>query len=239
VTREKVPDKRQRILDAALQVFAERGYYNAKVAEVARQAGVADGTIYLYFENKDDLLINLFEDRMDFLIRRLREDLEQHGGTVPERIRRLMHLHLRLAVEAPALAEFITVELRQSSKFVKEYENPRFQQYLVILRDLVEEGQRDGSLDERLDPRNIVRAIFGSLDEILLSLTLASRRKPVNLARAADDLADIFLRGIEKSPGAGAGRAVVAAEAAVVVGTGPASGSTAHNAPTSGHEEDK
>ena len=90
MTREKVPDKRQRILDAALKVFAERGYYNAKVAEVARQAGVADGTIYLYFENKDDLLINLFEDRMDFLIRRLREDLDLNVGL------NVMHRHRRM-----------------------------------------------------------------------------------------------------------------------------------------------
>ncbi len=231
MTREKVPDKRQRILDAALQVFAERGYYNAKVAEVARQAGVADGTIYLYFENKDDLLINLFEDRMDFLIRRLREDLDQHGGTVPERIRRLMHLHLRLAVEAPALAEFITVELRQSSKFVKEYNNPKFQQYLTILRDLVVEGQQDGSLMATLDPRNVVRAIFGALDELLLSLTLATRRKPVNLARAADDLADMFLRGIERSP--------TRAPEAPPAGAGNASDTAAlPSRPGSGHEEE-
>jgi TetR/AcrR family fatty acid metabolism transcriptional regulator len=201
--RERQPDKRQRILDAALQVFAERGFYNAKVSEVARAAGVADGTIYLYFENKDDLLINLFEDRMTFLIERLRQDLATHGGTVPERLRRLFYLHLLLAREAPALAEFITVELRQSSKFVKEYRNPRFLEYLKVLRDLVEEGQADGSLDPTVDPRTVVRLMFGSLDELLLTLTLVSRRKAVDLDRAADDVARIFLRGLQVAPPAG------------------------------------
>ncbi len=196
--RDKSSDKRHRILDAALKVFAERGFYNAKVAEVARQAGVADGTIYLYFENKDDLLISLFEDRMEFLIRRLREDLATLEGDAPSKIRRMIHLHLLLAEEAPALAEFITVELRQSAKFVKEYDNPRFMQYLGILRDLIVQGQQEGTIAVHLDARTVSRAIFGSLDELLLSLTLASRRKKMNLTQAGDDLADLFLLGITR-----------------------------------------
>jgi TetR/AcrR family fatty acid metabolism transcriptional regulator len=196
--RDKSSDKRHRILDAALKVFAERGFYNAKVAEVARQAGVADGTIYLYFANKDDLLISLFEDRMEFLIQRLREDLAKLEGDAPSKIRRMIHLHLLLAEEAPALAEFITVELRQSAKFVKEYDNPRFMQYLGILRDLIVQGQQEGSIAEHLDARTVSRAIFGSLDELLLSLTLASRRKKMNLIQAGDDLADLFLFGITR-----------------------------------------
>jgi TetR/AcrR family fatty acid metabolism transcriptional regulator len=200
MSRDRSHEKRQRILDAALKVFAERGFYTAKVSEVAREAGVADGTIYLYFANKDDLLISLFEDRMEYLIRRLTDDLRAHGGTVPERLRRLIHLHLTIASESPSLAEFITVELRQSQKFVKEYGNPKFQLYLKILRDLIEEGQLDGSLSRKVDARTVVRAIFGALDELLLTLTLASRRKPMDLKRAGDDLADLFLGGIATSP---------------------------------------
>jgi TetR/AcrR family fatty acid metabolism transcriptional regulator len=200
VTRDRLPDKRQRILDAALKVFAERGFFNAKVSEVARQAGVADGTIYLYFQNKDDLLISLFEDRMDFLIRRITEDLSKSSGTVPERIRRLIYHHLQLAIEHPELAEFITVELRQSGKFVREYGNPKFQEYLRILRDLVEEGQADGSLRSTIDPRTVVRALFGALDELLLTMTLVTKRKDVDLERVARDLADLFLGGVQTHP---------------------------------------
>jgi TetR/AcrR family fatty acid metabolism transcriptional regulator len=197
--RDKAMDKRQRILDAALEVFAERGFYNAKVAEVAKQVGVADGTIYLYFENKDDLLISLFEDRMEFLIRRLSEALAEEKGDAPAKIRLMIHLHLLLAEEAPALAEFITVELRQSAKFVKEYDNPRFMQYLGILRDLIVLGQSEGTITPHVDARTVSRAIFGALDELLLSLTLASKRKKMNLKQAGDDLADLFLVGISRS----------------------------------------
>lgn len=197
MSRDRTPEKRQRILDAALKVFAERGFYTAKVSEVAREAGVADGTIYLYFENKDDLLISLFEDRMDFLIRRLTDDLEATGGTVAQRVRRLIHMHLRIVAESPELAEFITVELRQSQKFVKEYTNPRFQEYLKVLRDLIEAGQADGTIRADLDPRTIVRAIFGALDELLLAMTLVKKKgREPDLVRPADDLADLFLNGM-------------------------------------------
>ena len=196
MTKERGNDKRQRILEAALRVFAERGFYNAKVSEVAKAAGVADGTIYLYFKNKDDLLIQLFEDRMDFLIQRLNEELGRSGGTVVARIRRLILLHLQIASIAPDLAEFITVELRQSSRFVKEYDNPKFSEYLRVLRDLVEEGQRDGSIRTDLDARLIVRTMFGALDEMLLTATLLSRGREVDYDAMADAVSNMLLGGI-------------------------------------------
>ena len=196
MSRDKAPEKRQRILNAALKVFAERGFYNSKVSEVARQAGVADGTIYLYFQNKDDLLINLFEDRMSWLIDRLTTELNRVGGPPLDRVRALIHLHLNMAVEEPELAEFITVELRQSAKFIKEYENPKFQAYLRVLRDLIEEGQRKGDIRPGLDARLVVRAVFGALDELLLTLTLASRNRSVDLKEAADHVADLFIEGM-------------------------------------------
>ncbi|MFT4704125.1 MAG: TetR/AcrR family fatty acid metabolism transcriptional regulator [Bradymonadia bacterium] len=199
VSRERTTDKRERILQAALTVFAKRGFYTAKVSEVAREAGVADGTIYLYFKNKDDLLIQLFEDRMDFLIQRLNEELVKHGGTVVARIRRLILLHLQIASIAPELAEFITVELRQSSKFVREYDNPKFSEYLKVLRDLVEEGQRDGSIRQDLDSRLVVRTLFGALDELLLTATLLSKTREVDYDAMAEMAAGLLLNGLAQS----------------------------------------
>jgi TetR/AcrR family fatty acid metabolism transcriptional regulator len=199
VSRERTTDKRERILQAALTVFAKRGFYTAKVSEVAREAGVADGTIYLYFKNKDDLLIQLFEDRMDFLIQRLNEELVTHGGTVVARIRRLILLHLQIASIAPELAEFITVELRQSSKFVREYDNPKFSEYLKVLRDLVEEGQRDGSIRQDLDSRLVVRTLFGALDELLLTATLLSKTREVDYDAMAEMAAGLLLNGLAQS----------------------------------------
>ncbi len=196
VSREKTSEKRQRILAAALKVFARRGFYNANVSEVAREASVADGTIYLYFKNKDDLLIQLFEDRMDYLIRRLKEGLEKAGGTVPNRIYAMIKAHLQISKESPALAEFITLELRQSSKFVKEYQNEKFSEYLTVVSDLIAEGQDDGSLRSSLDPRIVARSLFGALDETLLTITLAGRNTPDDIEKAAQQLNDLLCGGL-------------------------------------------
>lgn len=198
--RDKNPEKRTRILDAALKIFATRGFYNAKVSEVAKEAGVADGTIYLYFESKDALLIALFEDRMQRLIGRANDEISRTEGNVLDKIRQAIALHLSLVLEDPDLAEFITVELRQSGKFVKEYDNPKFTEYLRIFRDLVISGQEEGLIRRTVDARLVVRAIFGALDELLLTLSLTHRNRSVDLNATVDGLCDIFFDGIRAQP---------------------------------------
>ena len=194
--RDKNPEKRIRILDAALKIFASRGFYNAKVSEVAKEAGVADGTIYLYFESKDALLIALFEDRMQRLIARANDEIARSEGTVLDKIRQAIALHLSLVVDDPDLAEFITVELRQSGKFIKEYDNPKFTEYLRIFRDLILAGQEQGLIRRTVDARLVVRAIFGALDELLLTLSLTHRNRSVDINATVDGLCDIFFDGI-------------------------------------------
>jgi TetR/AcrR family fatty acid metabolism transcriptional regulator len=198
--RDKNPEKRIRILDAALKIFASRGFYNAKVSEVAKEAGVADGTIYLYFESKDALLIALFEDRMQRIIARATDEIAHSEGTVLDKIRQAIALHLSLVLDDPDLAEFITVELRQSGKFVKEYDNPKFTEYLRIFRDLILAGQEQGLIRRTVDARLVVRAIFGALDELLLTLRLTHRNRSVDLNATVDGLCDIFFDGIRAQP---------------------------------------
>lgn len=198
--RDKNPEKRIRILDAALKIFASRGFYNAKVSEVAKEAGVADGTIYLYFESKDALLIALFEDRMQRLIARANDEIARSEGTVLDKIRQAIALHLSLVLDDPDLAEFITVELRQSGKFVKEYDNPKFTEYLRIFRDLILAGQEQGLIRRTVDARLVVRAIFGALDELLLTLSLTHRNRSVDINATVDGLCDIFFDGIRARP---------------------------------------
>lgn len=188
-------DKRERILDGALKAFARKGFYNTKVSEIAAEAGVADGTIYLYFKNKDDLLISLFEDRMEWVIDRLSSELELVGKGVEDRLRRAIELHFQLAVEQPDLAEFITVELRQSAKFMKEYKNPRFLDYLRLLERLVEDGQEQGVFRGDVEPRLLGRALFGALDEVLL-LLMFSRSPNRDVTEMTRQVADIFIDGL-------------------------------------------
>src|SRR5512140_1368151 len=124
-------DKRERILDAAETIFARHGFFAAKVSDVAKEAGVADGTIYLYFKSKDDLLISLFERRMQQLNTALKAAI---AGKAPrEQLRAFIRTHIQLVHDEPAATEVLTIELRQSSKFMKEYDNPEFVDFLRTL----------------------------------------------------------------------------------------------------------
>lgn len=190
--------KRERILDAAIKVFAAEGFYNAKVSQIAHEAGVADGTIYLYFKSKDDLLINLFEDRMERVNANLREAIDTESTAVA-RLKRIVKLHLELVEQNRDMAEVISVELRQSSKFIREYSNPKFAEFLRTIAGAVVEGQRTGELRTGIDPYVFARALFGALDEIALAWLVKhpGSKASIELPRAAEQLGDLFIDGLK------------------------------------------
>jgi TetR/AcrR family fatty acid metabolism transcriptional regulator len=195
--KEPEPGKRERILDAAVRVFAAEGFYNAKVSQIAAAAGVADGTIYLYFKNKDDLLIQLFEDRMEQVNATLRAALASETSAT-ERLRRVVKLHLELIQQNPHMGEVITVELRQSAKFIKEYANPKFAEFLRLIAGAIVDGQTSGELRTDLDPYLVARALFGALDEIALAwlVKAGGPKDKLDLPRAAVQLGNIFVDGL-------------------------------------------
>lgn len=156
---------------------------------MAKRAEVADGTIYLYFKSKDDLLIQLFENRMNEIITRFRQRLDE-VPTAPQKLRRFIQLQLELVAEHPTLAEVLTVELRQSGKFMREYKPKKFGEYLDIIEEIVEEGKRAGEFDPAADGRVLKRALFGALDEVSLYWLqgCAAGREPYALPLAADQI---------------------------------------------------
>src|SRR5215831_7868452 len=131
-------DKRDRILTAAERIFARHGFFAAKVSDVAKEAGVADGTIYLYFKSKDDLLISLFGRRMQQLNESLQSAIA--GKPPREQLRAFVRTYLQLVHDEPAAAEVLTIELRQSSKFMKEYDNVELADFLRMLGGVISAG---------------------------------------------------------------------------------------------------
>jgi TetR/AcrR family fatty acid metabolism transcriptional regulator len=190
-------DKRERILDAAVRVFAKKGFHATRVSEVAKAAGVADGTIYLYFKSKDELLVSLFEDRVEKLLEFLETELPRAEGA-PAKLRRVIEIQLGLLDGERDLAEVVTVILRQSTKLMKEYAAPKFTAYLDAIGRVVAEGQAAGEIRADVSPHLTARAIFGALDGIAMTWALG-KADPGGLARASGQLAAIVLRGL--SPG--------------------------------------
>jgi TetR/AcrR family transcriptional regulator, fatty acid metabolism regulator protein len=204
---DRASDKRERILHAAERIFARHGFFAAKVSDVAKEAGVADGTIYLYFKSKDDLLISLFERRMQQVNDTLRAAVE--GVASPRaQLSAFIKAYLQLVHDEPSAAEVLTIELRQSSKFMKEYENPQFADFLRMLGGIIAAAQDKGELASGIPPHVAARMIFGMLDELALAWVLTkqsfgtsaagARPKKFDIVRAADWVNTLVMSGLEK-----------------------------------------
>jgi len=194
-SRADKADKRDAILRAAIETFAARGFFNAQVADVARAAGVAAGTVYLYFRGKDDLLISIFERTMKEAIEAGRRSLE--GRTHPlDRLREIARLHLERLGRDRDLAVVFQVELRQSTKFMERFSATYLREYLGIIRDVIAEGQMKGVFRKQINPTVAAKMLFGALDEMATNWIL-SRRK-YSLASETDAVIDLFVGGLGK-----------------------------------------
>jgi TetR/AcrR family fatty acid metabolism transcriptional regulator len=205
--------KRDRILDAAERVFAQRGFFTAKVADIAKEAGVADGTIYLYFKNKDDLLISLFESRME-RVNALLAGAVAGAKTPRDKLMAFVKAYVGMIAEQPTAAEVLTIELRQSTKFMREYSAQRFGELLRLLAGVIAEGQSAGVWSDAVPAPHAARMIWGMLDEMALAWLLgrdAERRrgrKPppsvddggrkFDIVRAADWVGVLVTQGLER-----------------------------------------
>jgi len=192
MARRRTDDKRQRILDAAVRVFAKKGYHGAKVAEIAKRAGIADGTVYLYFRNKEDILVSLFDEVMERHIAQARVELKGAKGAAAK-LRLVAQHHLKLFSGNRDLAVVFQVELRQSTKFLERFTASWLQDYFGVLQDVIAQGQREGSIRADLPKKLATKALFGILDEMVTSWTLG--RKDYDVGNLAEPVVDLFLRG--------------------------------------------
>jgi TetR/AcrR family fatty acid metabolism transcriptional regulator len=185
--------KRERILRAAVDVFAQSGYFNAKVSEIAKSAGVADGTIYLYFDGKEDLLITIFREHTRNYLQSL--ELALTSVSRPEdRIRTAIHHHLETLGRDRSLAVVSQVELRHSLKFMSLFSQQEVADYLNMLRKIVEHGQAEGVFRRNLHPQFVAKAVFGILDEMVTSWILSE--KDYVLVDQAEQISDLILTGL-------------------------------------------
>jgi TetR/AcrR family fatty acid metabolism transcriptional regulator len=186
--------KKNRIIEAAVKVFAKKGFYLAKVSDVAKEANVADGTIYLYFKNKDDLLINLFEQKMELILQRFKEQLKDIADPV-EKLHRFVDVYFTLIEEDKELADVFQVELRQSSKFLKDYHNEKFLDFLSVIKSIIQEGMENGFFRTDLNPDVVKIMIFGTVDEVARQWILGADAK-YSLEEAGENVKHILTNGL-------------------------------------------
>ena len=189
------PDKPQHIIEAAIRVFARNGYYNSRVSDIAREAGIASGTIYLYFRTKEEILVTLFRDKMAAFVAQLRREIAGEPDPVAK-IRRLVAMHFTVLEQNPALAEVVQVELRQGHKFFRGASAHEVSAYFELIGSVLEEGVAAGRFHAELPVKVATKVLFGAMDQMATSWVLGKRG--YRLADAAEAVATIFLKGVTR-----------------------------------------
>jgi TetR/AcrR family transcriptional regulator, fatty acid metabolism regulator protein len=190
---KKVGEKYSAIIEAAVKVFAQYGYHNCQVAKVAKEAGVADGTIYLYFENKEDILISLYREKMGQYIESLELDLEKLSRS-DDKLKKLIKRHLNHLEADPSLAEVTQIQLRQSDPIIRQGIAEPVTKYFRLIEQIVILGQEQGVFDSGLDYRLARKMIFGTLDETVTCWVMAGAKKP--LSAKGEMIYNLFMRGL-------------------------------------------
>jgi len=185
--------KRGAILRAAVEVFAERGYSGARVREVAERAGVADGTVYLYFEGKEDLLVSLFEENIRAFLMRARRDTDDVDDP-GKKLRLVIERHLASFEADRTLANVFQIELRHSRRFLRKVARGQVAAYLGLLKEIIEEGVASGRFRSDVPPEVAARAVFGAVDELITAWVLAAHPRP--LGEQAGPLLRLLLEGL-------------------------------------------
>jgi TetR/AcrR family fatty acid metabolism transcriptional regulator len=198
--RGAAAEKYDRILDAAVEVIAEKGYFNAPVSAIAARAGVADGTVYLYFKSKDEVLRAAIDRNFDRLhaqvVERFREVTDPR-----EQLAYIAQVHLESHQVNRAMAVVMQTELRQSARFIAEFSHHHLVRYIQMVREVVRRGQQEGVFRRDVSDGVVAHCMFGAIDELLSSAVFTGRMYDAR-ATAAQVL-DVLLRGIGERQGVG------------------------------------
>ena len=186
--------RRAEIVRAAVKVFAQKGYFAARMREVAEGAGVADGTVYLYFRGKEDLLVSILEEHAEAFLLRARRDIESVADP-RERLHRVVERHLFSLENNRALAQVFQIELRHTRRFLRRVARGKVSEYLELLREIIADGVKEGAFRRDVSPEIAARALFGAVDELVTSWVLAVHERP--LAADVGPLLRLFLEGLE------------------------------------------
>ena len=191
--KEKNNDKYHRILEAAVKVFAEQGFFQSTISQIAKEAGVADGTIYLYFKNKDDILVQFFSYKTKQVFSRFREDVNKADNAI-DKLRYLIRRHLKEFQSDRNMAVVYQAETHQRSRLVEKQIKEMSKMYLDIVSEIVEQGQEEGDIRKDLYLSLVKRFILGAVDEVIN--TWLHSKGSYDLVSMADPLVELFLKGI-------------------------------------------
>ncbi len=187
--------KYNQIIDAAVEVIAENGFHQAQVSKIAKQAKVADGTIYLYFKNKEDILISVFREKMGLYVERLNHAINEHES-VEDKLLALVEMHFLNFSENQHWATVTQLELRQSDKRLRAKISDILKDFTDLMDCLIKEGKHQQLFDSELDRRLARQMIFGTLDETVTTWVMKDKKYDLNAL--AKPIHKLLLNGLRK-----------------------------------------
>jgi TetR/AcrR family fatty acid metabolism transcriptional regulator len=196
INKNNKNNKYHLILEAAVKVFARQGFYQSTVAQIAKEAGVADGTIYLYFKNKDDILVQFFSFRTKQVFDRFRAEVKKAENSL-DKLRNLIRRHLTEFQQDRDMAVVYQVETHQNSRLAESQIREMAQMYQDLISEIVELGQQEGRIRKDLYVGLVKRFVLGGVDEVIN--TWLHSEKAYDLVSMADPLVELFVRGIGTS----------------------------------------
>ncbi|GGK33859.1 fatty acid metabolism regulator protein [Caldalkalibacillus thermarum] len=191
---KKTGEKYEAIINAAVKVIARHGYHQAQVSKIAKEANVADGTIYLYFENKEDILISLFAEKMGKFVKMAEQKINEHT-TVEEKLRTLVYMHFYQLAKDPDLAVVTQLELRQSDPVLRKKINEILKHYLQLIDKIIHLGIEEGTFSSDIDPLLARYMIFGTLDESVTNWLMKERK--YDLLSNVEPILRLLLHGLK------------------------------------------
>ncbi|MBU5265640.1 TetR/AcrR family transcriptional regulator [Virgibacillus proomii] len=190
---KKNKPKYNQIIEAAVQVIAENGYHASQVSKIAKKAGVADGTIYLYFKNKEDILISVFEEKMGQFINHISDEIKKKDNA-NDKLYVLIQMHFQQLSEDPHLAVVTQLELRQSNPALRIQINKVLKPYLTVIDSIIQEGIEEKIFRNKLNIPLVRQMIFGTLDETVTNWVMKERK--YNLVQQALEVHTLLTEGI-------------------------------------------
>lgn len=192
----KKGEKYLQILEAAVKEFAENGYHRTQVSRIAKEAGVADGTIYLYFESKEDILVSLFTEKMGEFVEELKIKLEKAKG-FQEQLKTVVHHHLEVLGANPAQAMVTQIELRQIDPWINQGISGPLKSYFNVIEEVIRLGQKEGLVSQDLDVRLARKMVFGAIDEVVTCWVMTTKK--YELSSLADPLYSMLEAALVKT----------------------------------------
>ena len=194
MTSGKKPDKYYAILEGAMKVFAENGFHKSQVSRIAKEAGVADGTIYLYFKKKEDILTCLFQEKLGELVEKFNRAVDE-SASAKDALRKICEIHFGELENNIHMAYLTQIELRQSDLELRKEIGLALKRYIILIENILEKGKNDGSFRSDLDVKLVRLLIFGGMDEVVTSWLISGQK--YSLTAQVGPTLDFFLRGIE------------------------------------------